>query len=176
MAVIDRVRELVAPVVADAGADLYDIEFTGGILRIMVDADDGIDIDVIKTISRSSSRILDDADPIPGRYTLEVSSPGLERPLRTREHYEGAIGELVKFKTHAEVDGRRRFEGTVVGADADGFRIDLDGTEVSFGYDDVTKTKTVFEWSPTPKPGSGSAKKPATGGTDTARPNKEANS
>ena len=175
MAVVDRIRELVAPVVADAGADLYDIEFSGGILRILVDAEGGIDIDVIKTISRSSSRILDDADPIPGRYTLEVSSPGLERPLRTREHYEGAVGELVKFKTHADVDGRRRFQGTLVGADDDGFRVDVDGAEQRFGYDDVTKTKTVFEWNPTPKPGSGPAKKPAPGGTDTARPEREAN-
>ena len=121
MAVVDRVRELVAPVVADVGADLYDVEFNGGILRILVDRDGGIDIDSIKTISKSSSRVLDDADPIPGRYTLEVSSPGLERPLRTRAHYEGAVGELVKVKTFAEVDGGRRFTGTLVGADDNGF-------------------------------------------------------
>jgi len=154
MAVVDRVRELVAPVVADSGAELYDIEFTGGILRILVDARGGIDIDAIKTISRSASRLLDDADPVPGRYTLEVSSPGLERPLRIRDHYEGAIGETVKFKTHAEVDGRRRFQGTLLGADDSGFRIDVDGSELAFAYDAVTKARTVFEWNPTPKPGS----------------------
>ncbi len=156
MAVVDRVRELVAPIVADVGVELYDVEFTGGILRILVDVEGGIDIDAIKVISRRSSRVLDDADPIPGRYTLEVSSPGLERPLRTRHHFEGAIGEVVKFKTHAEIEGRRRFQGTLVGADLDGFRLDLDGAERVFGYDDVTKAKTVFEWNPTPKPGSGS--------------------
>ena len=77
MAVVDRVRELVAPVVADVGAELYDGEFNGGLLRILVDADGGIDIDAIKTISKSSSRVLDEADPIPGRYTLDVPSPGL---------------------------------------------------------------------------------------------------
>lgn len=169
MAVVDRVLELVAPVVADVGAELYDIEFSGGILRILVDADGGIDIDAIKTISRSASRILDDADPIPGRYTLEVSSPGLERPLRTREHYVGAVGEAVKFKTHADVDGRRRFEGTLTGADDDGFRVDVDGAELTFAYDAVTKTKTVFEWNPTPKPGSGAKNSPD-------RSKKEANS
>lgn len=156
MAVVDRVRELVAPIVADVGVELYDVEFTGGILRILVDVEGGIDIDAIKVISRRSSRVLDDADPIPGRYTLEVSSPGLERPLRTRHHFEGAIGEVVKFKTHVEIEGRRRFQGTLVGADLDGFRLDLDGAERVFGYDDVTKAKTVFEWNPTPKPGSGS--------------------
>ena len=69
MAVVDRVRELVAPVVADVGAELYDVEFNGGILRILVDADGGIDIDAIKTISQSSSRVLDEADPIPS-YAL----------------------------------------------------------------------------------------------------------
>lgn len=173
MAVVDRVHELVAPVVADCGAELYDIEFSGGILRILVDAEGGIGIDTIKTISRSAGRVLDDADPIPGRYTLEVSSPGLERPLRTQAHFEGAIGELVKFKTHADVDGRRRFQGTLVGADDLGFRVDVDGGEQTFSYDDVTKTKTVFEWTPTPKPGSRSkagAPKP------TDRPTKEASS
>ena len=154
MSVVDRVRELVAPVVADSGAELYDVEFTGGILRILVDLDGGIDIDAIKTISRSAGRVLDDADPVPGRYTLEVSSPGLERPVRTRSHFERAVGEVVKFKTHAEIDGRRRFQGTLVGVDDERFRLDVDGAEVGFPYDAVTKVRTVFEWSPAPKPGS----------------------
>ena len=76
MAIIDRVQELVGSVVADSGADLYDVEFNGGVLRILVDREGGIDIDTIKTISRAAGRILDEADPIPSRYTLEVSSPG----------------------------------------------------------------------------------------------------
>lgn len=165
MAVVDRVRELVAPVVADSGAELYDVEFNGGILRILVDAEGGIGIDAIKTISKSAGRLLDEADPVPGRYTLEVSSPGLERPLRTRTHYESAVGETVKFKTHAEVDGRRRFHGTLLGADDDGFRLEVDGAELGFAYDAVTKVRTVFEWNPAPKPGS-----------PKNRPQKEANS
>lgn len=165
MAVVDRVRELVAPVVADSGAELYDVEFNGGILRILVDAEGGIGIDAIKTISKSAGRLLDEVDPVPGRYTLEVSSPGLERPLRTRTHYEGAVGETVKFKTHAEVDGRRRFYGTLLGADDDGFRLEVDGAELGFAYDAVTKVRTVFEWNPAPKPGS-----------PKNRPQKEANS
>ncbi len=155
MAVVDRVRELIAPVVADVGADLYDVEFNGGILRILVDREGGIDIDSIKTISRSSSRILDDVDPIPGRYTLEVSSPGLARPLRTREHYERAVGEQIKLKTFAEVDGSRRFTGTLVGADDAGFVIEVDGETQSFAYDNVSKARTVFEWGGNPKPGGG---------------------
>lgn len=159
MAVVDRVRELIAPIVADVGADLYDIEFNGGILRILVDREGGIDIDVIKTISRSSSRLLDDVDPIPGRYTLEVSSPGLERPLRLRSHYERAIGEQVKIKTFADVDGTRRFTGTLVGADDAGFVLEVDGATQSFTYDNVAKARTVFEWGGNPKPGQGGPKK-----------------
>lgn len=155
MAVVDRVRELIAPVVADVGAELYDVEFNGGILQVLVDRDGGIDIDSIKTISKSSSRVLDDADPIPGRYTLEVSSPGLERPLRTREHYERAVGELVKVKTFADVDGTRRFTGTLVGADDAGFVLEIDGDTQSFAYDNVSKARTVFEWGGAPKPGQG---------------------
>ncbi|NCG24923.1 MAG: hypothetical protein GWP47_12440 [Actinobacteria bacterium] len=70
MSVVDRVRELIAPIVEDAGADLYDIEFAGGILRILIDHEDGIGIDDIKRISRATSHMLDEADPIPGRFTL----------------------------------------------------------------------------------------------------------
>ena len=159
MAVVDRVRELIAPIVADVGADLYDVEFNGGVLRILVDREGGIDIDAIKTISRSSSRLLDETDPIPGRYTLEVSSPGLERPLRLRAHYERAAGELVKIKTFAEVDGSRRFTGTLVGADDAGFVLEIDGETQSFTYDNVAKARTVFEWGGNPKPGGGQQSK-----------------
>ncbi len=153
MAIVDRVRDLVGSVVADSGADLYDVEFDGGVLRILVDREGGIGIDTIKTISRAAARILDEADPISSRYTLEVSSPGLERPLRTEDHFQKATGELVKLKTYADVDGERRFAGTVVGADADGVSIDVDGTERRFAYDQLAKARTVFEWGPTPKPG-----------------------
>ena len=92
MAITDRVRDLVGSVVADSGAELYDIDFNGGLLRILVDVEGGVDIATIRTISRAAGRLLDEADPIPGRYTLEVSSPGLERPLRTEDHYQRALG------------------------------------------------------------------------------------
>ena len=109
MSVVDRVRELVAPIVEGAGAHIYDIEFAGGILRILVDHEDGIGIDDIKRISRATSHMLDETDPIPGRYTLEVSSPGLERPLRTESHYLRALGEKIKLKTFVEVDGAMEY-------------------------------------------------------------------
>ena len=96
---VEQVRECLDPVVQDAGAVLYDVEFTGSVLRLLVDRDGGINVSAIQSISRSASRVLDDVDPIPGRYTLEVSSPGLERSLRTPDHFRQALGKKLKVKT-----------------------------------------------------------------------------
>jgi ribosome maturation factor RimP len=153
MAIVDRVRELVAPIIEDEEVELYDIEHNGGVLRIFVDHPDGIDIDVIKRISRSVGHELDEADPIPGRYTLEVSSPGLERPLRTPDHFRRALGSTVKMKTLPHVDGDRRVEGELSAVDDDGVEITADGVSRRVAFDDISKARTVFEWGPTPKPG-----------------------
>lgn len=153
MAIVDRVRELVAPIIEAEEVELYDIEHNGGVLRIFVDHPDGIDIDVIKRISRSIGHELDEADPIPGRYTLEVSSPGLERPLRTPEHFRRAVGSVVKVKTLPRVDGDRRIEGEITAVDDDGVEITADGVARRVAFDDISKARTVFEWGPTPKPG-----------------------
>jgi len=171
MAIIDRVHELVAPIVEAESVELYDIEHNGGILRIFVDHPDGIDIDVIKRISRSISHMLDEADPIPGRFTLEVSSPGLERPLRTPDHYRRVIGSLVKVKTVPNVDGDRRVEGELTAADDDGFDVVTDGETRRVAYRDVAKARTVFEWGPTPKPGGPKNPKKS---TDSQLPDKKA--
>ena len=80
MAIVDRVRQLVEPLVDDASVKLYDIEHNGATVRVLVDHPDGLDLSVIAGLSRSISRALDEHDPIPGRYTLEVSSP---RPRET---------------------------------------------------------------------------------------------
>jgi ribosome maturation factor RimP len=162
MAIIDRVRELVLPIVDAESVELYDIEHNGGVLRIFVDDPDrvlgdtstGIDIDVIKRISRSVSHVLDETDPIPGRYTLEVSSPGLERSLRTPEHYRKAIGSVVKLKTRPDADGERRIQGELAAVHEDGVDVvTADGETRRVAFDDVSKARTVFEWGPTPKPG-----------------------
>ena len=150
MAVVDRVRELVAPVVADVGAELYDVEFNGGILRILVDADGGIDIDAIKTISKSSSRVLDEADPIPGRYTLEVSS----RVSSVRSAPACTTSGRSRDREDQDVRRRRRQPplGTLVGSTEAGFTLEIDGDTRAFAYDDVAKARTVFEWGGAPSP------------------------
>ena len=154
----DRVRALAAPLAEDLGLELYDLEFAGGVLRVTVDRAGGVDIDQIGRLSRSLSRALDDADPVPGEYTLEVSSPGLERPLRTAAHYARSVGETVAVKTRPGVEGDRRVTGTLVAADDATITIRPDdavapGATRTLAIADVERARTVFSWGPAPRPG-----------------------
>lgn len=162
-----KIRSIIDPVLAEQSVNLYDLEFNGGVLQITLDRPGGIDIDVIGSVSRTISRLLDEHDPIPGTFTLEVSSPGLERRLRTPEHFVSAVGESVSVKTRAGVDGDRRFKAVVSAANSD----EVTFTPMGSGeprvltYDQLERVRTVFEWGPAPKPGqsasSPSAKKKA---------------
>ncbi len=88
----------------------------GGVLAVTVDRAGGVDLDALTTANRAVSRALDELDPIPGRYSLEVSSPGLERPLRTPAHFARAIGETITVKTRPQVPGERRRRGPFGGS------------------------------------------------------------
>jgi ribosome maturation factor RimP len=152
MSTADRVREIVAPLVEAAELELYDIDLASGTLQILVDRPGGADIGSISDLARSISRALDEHDPIAGAYALEVSSPGLERPLRTPEHFGHALGATVKVKTKPGTDGDRRVEGTVTAADDDTVTVTpVDGAPRTLRYDDIERARTTFEWGPTPK-------------------------
>lgn len=153
MTVVDRVRELVAPLVEADSLELYDVEHNGGVVRVLVDHPDGLDIDAITRLSRSISHALDEHDPIPGRYTLEVSSPGLERPLRTPDHFRGAVGSTVKIKTRPDHEGPRRISGELVGVDERSIRVRTDDEVCTVEMGEISSARTVFEWGPTPRPG-----------------------
>ncbi|HEY7659926.1 MAG TPA: ribosome maturation factor RimP, partial [Actinomycetota bacterium] len=118
------VRELVRPVVEAAGLELWDVTFGREdgrrVLRVVVDRDEGVDLDTISEISEQLSRRLDlEGFAGEGSYALEVSSPGLERRLREPRHFARSIGEQVKVKTAEAVEGRRVIEGALVSADAE---------------------------------------------------------
>jgi ribosome maturation factor RimP len=147
--VVERVREVVEPLLARQSLSVYDVEHSGSSLRITIDAPEGVNLEAIARATRLISVALDEHDPIPSKYTLEVSSPGLERPLRTPNHYAGAIGSKVSVKTNARVDGERRIKGTLVAADDDSITVD----DHTLRYDEIEKARTVFEWGPAPKPG-----------------------
>lgn len=159
--VVDRVTSLVAPIVTDLGLDLYDIEYTGGIVRIVVDTlpggPTGVSLENIALITRLVSREFDHSDPVPGRYTLEVTSPGLERSLRLPRHFAREVGKTIAVRLSTALDGQRRIQGDLVSATDDTIVIRLADnalTEVSIPLSIVDRAKTVFQWGPTPKPGS----------------------
>jgi len=158
MSVSQRVRDVVEPIVADEGVELFDLEQAGSVLRITIDHPDGIDIDAIARVTRAVSRALDEHDPIAGTYILEVSSPGLERPLRTPAHFRWAAGREVAVKTVPGHPAGRRFTGTLLSADVDGITLDTadrPGEPIELPYGEIEKARTVFAWGPTPKPGKG---------------------
>lgn len=158
MELTERVRALCEPVASELDVELFDIERSGNILRITIDRAGGVDLAVVAEATRQISRLLDEHDPVPGRYTLEVSSPGLERALRTPEHFRWALGKPVTVKTLPQVEGDRRVRGTVAAADRDTVTIACDepaGSERRLRYDDIDRARTIFEWGPTPKPGGG---------------------
>ncbi len=157
METAERLRMLVVPLLEGTDAEIYDIEFTGGVLKITLDRVGGIDMGVIGRFTRAVSRMIDETDPISSAFTLEVSSPGLERPLRTPAHFARSVGELVIIKARAGVEGERRLKGTLVSSDDDGIDLAVEGAEAGqtqrLTFDEIERARTVFEWGPGPKPG-----------------------
>lgn len=155
--VLDRVRGLVLPIVADLGLELYDCEFAGGTLRVVIDtppgSSGGVDLEQLSLATRLISRELDHTDPVPGRYTLEVSSPGLERSLKRAEHFRREVGKVVSVRLHAPLDGRRRLEGPLLSADDHRIVVHTDTGDIEVPIDQIERARTVFVWGPTPKPG-----------------------
>jgi len=149
MDVSERVRELVEPLLEAQGLELVDVEHGRGTLRVTVDRDGGIDLDAVSTATQLVSTALDESDPLPDHYTLEVSSPGIERTLRTPSHFQRAVGQDVTVKTVPGTDGERRFEGRLESADDNG--IVVDGRHLP--YRDIERARTRFVWGPAPKPG-----------------------
>src|SRR6056297_3185967 len=149
---IDRVRALVEPIASDLGLDVYDIERRGATIRVT--------LDTLSLATRLVSRELDHDDPITGHYTLEVTSPGLERPLRTPAHFRREVGKDVTVRLRDPQADPRRVQGLLVAADDRAATLLLDdGTERVIEFDAVDKARTVVEWDPKPKPGKGPGKK-----------------
>ena len=120
----DELFTQLQPVLAAADLELVDVELRSGVLLVTVDRDGGVDLEALTDANRAVSALLDELDPIPGRYTLEVSSPGVERTLRTPAHFVKAVGETVTVKTRPQVPGDRRLRGVLVAADDDGLTLD----------------------------------------------------
>lgn len=165
---LERVRALVEPIASDLDLELYDIVRMSAVVQITLDtppgSESGISLDTLSLATRLISREIDHEDPIAGQFTLEVTSPGLERRLRTPRHFQREIGKdiTVRLAGHAVREGEdRRIDGKLIDADETTATVLLDsGEERSFPIDGVDKARTVFEWGPAPKPG-GTKKKSA---------------
>jgi ribosome maturation factor RimP len=143
-------EQMVRPVVEAAGLDLVEVAFgrEGGrrVLRVTVDRDGGVDLDSIAEASERISRRLDVEDFDPGPYELQVSSPGVERPLRAASDFARSIGEGVRVRTTGLVDGSRTHTGTLVGAGDREVRIATEQGERTIEYEEIATARTVFDW------------------------------
>ncbi len=139
--------KLIQPVTESLGYELVGVEYQsgGGLLRIYIDGQDGIGVDDCQKVSYQVSGLLDVEDPIPGHYTLEVSSPGLDRPLFTAEHFERFAGHKVKLRLSIPVEGRRKFSGLLQGMQDGEVVIELDGEELRVPLDEVEMARLVPE-------------------------------
>lgn len=142
----DQLSELLAPLVADLGYELWELEYSsrGGLLRLYIDAAHGITLEDCERVSRAVSELLDAADPIPAQYTLEVSSPGLDRVLRLPAHFARFTGERVRLEMLQPVDGRKRFAGRLLGLAGQQLMLELDGAgTVTLPIDDIHKARLI---------------------------------
>ena len=139
--------ELLEPVVAGMGYELVEIEFNSHpknkVLRLYIDKEEGILIEDCSEVSRQVSAVIDVEDPISGFFNLEVSSPGLDRPLRKLEDYERFKDEMVKIKTSMPQDGQRNFKGQIKDVDKDSVLIECEGKEVSLLISAIEKARLI---------------------------------
>ena len=142
-------RALLTPL----GLDLYDMELVAGSLNVTVTREGGVDLEMVTKANRVISEWLDVNDPIAGRYTLDVSSPGLERRLRTSGHFRSAIGEVVTLRERRDGDTTRRLEGIVVAVNDQTVTLDDDEHgRVDVVLAKVERARTVFKWGAEAKP------------------------
>jgi ribosome maturation factor RimP len=145
-----ELEAVVRPVVEAAGLELVDVTFRREagrrILRVTVDREEGVDLDTIAGTSERLSRRLDLEEFAPGPYTLEVSSPGVERPLRRPEEFVRRVGDKVKVRTTEPIEGARNHAGVLVAADEDGVTLATERGERTLRYGDISSARTVFEW------------------------------
>ena len=144
----DRLTRLVEPVVVGMGYELVGVEFDAQqrTLRVYIDCEKGILVDDCSKVSHQLSGLLDVEDPIPGNYHLEVSSPGMDRPLFTPDHFERFKGSLARVQLISPIDGRRRFKARLLGVEGDKIKL-LDGEiQIEIPFESIDRARVVPEF------------------------------
>ncbi|HDS1818453.1 TPA: ribosome maturation factor RimP [Pseudomonas putida] len=144
---LEQLQALLAPVVTGLGFECWGIEFVSqgkhSVLRVYIDKKDGILVDDCAIVSRQISGVLDVEDPISSEYTLEVSSPGMERPLFTIEQFASHAGEQVKIKLRSPFEGRRNFQGLLRGVEEQDVVVQVDDQEFLLPIDSIDKANII---------------------------------
>jgi ribosome maturation factor RimP len=147
VALIEELNRLIEPAVEAVGFEFVGLEYIAqgrnSVLRIFIDSEAGITVDDCATVSRQVSGVLDVEDPISGHYNLEVSSPGLDRPLFKLAHFERFVGQEIKLRAHTPVNGRRNFRGLLKEVVGDAVVMLVDGQEYSIAHSNVEKANLV---------------------------------
>ncbi|MDD4334469.1 MAG: ribosome maturation factor RimP [Desulfotomaculaceae bacterium] len=147
---VEIVEELITPCVQESGLELVDVEFVKEgacwYLRIFIDKPGGIEIEDCGYLSRKIDRLLDEKDPIPQSYHLEVSSPGLERPLKKLSDFSRFAGNRAVITTFAPYDGKKNITGRIVAARDDNLILDSEGKELTIHYSQVASARLKAEF------------------------------
>jgi ribosome maturation factor RimP len=152
-ATVARVWELAAPLAETQGMEIIDIELRregsrgGRVLRVYLDREGGPTMDDLSRVSREVSAVLDEQNFIEGAYTLEISSPGINRPLKRPEHFKRFIGKNVRVRTRELVQGRRSFLGSLLDVMNDRIALDQDGKRVEIPLGIIEKSNYEHDWS-----------------------------
>jgi len=148
--VLKEIERLIEPVLAEMGIDLVDMEYRSGqgrrVLRIYVDRPTGINLDDCAMVSREIGNLLDVKDLLQQHYVLEVSSPGLNRPLKREKDFLRAIGQKIKVKTAVPLKGRKNFSGVLQSFENGMLQLKLDDTVVQISKESVNKANLVFDF------------------------------
>lgn len=144
----DELVQLLSPTITDMGYELWGCEYLSqgkhSLLRIYIDKSDGIGIEDCQQVSKQVSALLDVEDPIPGNYSLEISSPGITRPLFSVEQYQRYIGQAVQVKTFKPVNGKRKFSGIIVSASESTIVLDINSEHKELLFSNIVKANLTI--------------------------------
>jgi ribosome maturation factor RimP len=141
----ERLIALIEPALARLGYELVELEYSAGrssaVVRLFIDKPEGVGIDDCERVSREAAALLDVEDPVPTAYTLEVSSPGFDRVLRTQAHFGRFVGSRVFVELKAPREGRRRYTGTLLSVDEAGIALEVDRQRVELPFVEIGKAR-----------------------------------
>jgi len=147
---VRKLNELLQPLVEDLGYEFVGLQYNSGpkhsVLRIYIDHDRGVGIDDCESVSREVAALLDVKDPISSHYSLEISSPGLDRPLFTAAHYNEFIGCQAQVNLFVPQDGRRKYSGQILSANESSVSLEQDGSEVKLVLENIAKAKLIPDY------------------------------